>query len=206
MSFLPNGAAKDNTLLLWLLARLLQNLQLDVCYAAQLSEAERNLIGFIMNVPPPHRAAELRNRLTGMIGIDVDAWLSEIATINAATDGPPEPGKSILSVKISDVIPEQVSWLWGMRFARRSLGLIVGKPGCGKSFLTDAIVAGATNGWVWPDGRPGVVQPVALPLGVAGPAPTAGCNAIMLNAEDDASYTIRPRLEACREPQRSTAA
>lgn len=39
-------------------------------------------------------------------------------------------------VRLSEVEPEPVTWLWPGRIARGKLALIIGDPGQGKSFLT----------------------------------------------------------------------
>lgn len=84
-------------------------------------------------------------------------------------------------VRMSDVKPEKVEWLWPGRIARGKLTLIAGNPGLGKSFLTTDIVARVTTARSWPDSR----QEKRSFGGV-----------VMLSAEDDLSDTIRPRLDA----------
>ena len=82
--------------------------------------------------------------------------------------------------RLSEVQPEDVRWLWPGRIAAGKLTLIAGHPGLGKSFLTVDLAARVTTGAAWPDGQ--------------GRAPRG--SVVMLNCEDDAADTIRPRLDA----------
>src|SRR5262245_1316544 len=84
-------------------------------------------------------------------------------------------------VKLADVQPEQVQWLWPGRIALGKLTLIAGEPGLGKSFLTLDIAARVTTGEKWPD------DPTTFKL----PG-----SVVLLSAEDDVADTIRPRLDA----------
>lgn len=81
-------------------------------------------------------------------------------------------------VRLADVQPEDVSYLWPGRIARRKLQLIVGDPGLGKSTITLDIAARVTRAGVWPDG---------------GHAPQG--DVILLSAEDGLADTVRPRLD-----------
>jgi putative DNA primase/helicase len=81
---------------------------------------------------------------------------------------------------MADVQPEKIEWLWPGRIALGKQTLIGGEPGLGKSQVATALAAAATTSGTWPcdEGR--------APLG----------SVIILSAEDDASDTIRPRLDA----------
>jgi hypothetical protein len=83
-------------------------------------------------------------------------------------------------IRMADVKPEQVSWLWKQRVAFGKLNLIAGDPGVGKSFITLDIAARGTTGRDFPDGAPGC-PPIPV---------------VVLSAEDGTADTIRPRLEA----------
>ncbi|MCA9152883.1 MAG: AAA family ATPase, partial [Planctomycetales bacterium] len=61
-------------------------------------------------------------------------------------------------VRLSDVEPETVRWLWPGRIALGKLTLFAGDPGLGKSFLTMDIAARVTTGTTWPD-SPTVAAP-----------------------------------------------
>jgi len=84
---------------------------------------------------------------------------------------------------MSDVEPEEVSWVWEPRIARRKLTLLEGDPGAGKTWLALTLAAMITRGWPWPgaDGRPGETRT---------PAPV-----LYLSAEDGLADTLRPRLD-----------
>jgi putative DNA primase/helicase len=88
---------------------------------------------------------------------------------------------------MADVEPEKIEWLWPGRIAIGKQTLIGGEPGLGKSQITAALAATVTTGGAWPceEGR--------APLG----------SVIILSAEDDASDTIRPRLDAAGADVRS---
>lgn len=89
----------------------------------------------------------------------------------------------IVSRRLSDVEPEEVTYVWPGRIPRGKLTLIVGDPGVGKSFMTLDVAARISSGTPWPD-RPGE-------------SVEAG-NVVIFSAEDDAADTIRPRLDAAR--------
>lgn len=83
-----------------------------------------------------------------------------------------------ITVRISDVQREEVSWLWHGRIPIGKLTLFDGDPGVGKSWLTLAITAAVTKGSNLPQDvahRPGKV--------------------VLLTAEDGLGDTVRPRLE-----------
>jgi putative DNA primase/helicase len=84
-------------------------------------------------------------------------------------------------VRMSDVQPELVAWLWPARIALGKVTLLAGDPGLGKSFLTLDIAARVSTGRDWPD-CPGMAT---TPGGV-----------VLLSAEDGVADTIRPRLDA----------
>jgi hypothetical protein len=82
------------------------------------------------------------------------------------------------SVRMSDVQPQQIKWLWRSRIACGKLTLIAGDPGLGKSMLTASLAAHVTTGRKWPDGA-------ECPKG----------SVIFVSGEDDPGDTIRPRLD-----------
>lgn len=111
-----------------------------------------------------------------------------VALADAAQTGPPErpapaePYAPVL-VRLADVKPEPIRWLWPGRIALGKLTLIAGDPGLGKSFITLDMAARLSRGTGWPD-----------QLAVAGPRG----GVVLLSAEDDLADTIRPRLDAAR--------
>ena len=86
-----------------------------------------------------------------------------------------------VTVRLSDVQPELLRWLWPGRIALGKLTLLCGDPGLGKSFVTLDLAARVSSGTAWPD----------LPL-----LPNPAGSVVLLSAEDDLSDTIRPRLDA----------
>jgi len=102
-------------------------------------------------------------------------------------DVPPpdeEPGQTtpsrLSTIRLSDVQPERVSWLWPGRIPAGKLVTLDGDPSLGKSTLSLAFAAVVTTGGTWPDNSP--------------------CNypgdVILLSAEDGLADTVRPRLDA----------
>jgi hypothetical protein len=82
-------------------------------------------------------------------------------------------------VRLADVQPTDVEWLWPGRIAVGKLTLVAGDPGLGKSFLSLDIAARVSDGGKWPDCES------YAPLG----------SVVILTAEDDLSDTVRPRLD-----------
>ena len=91
----------------------------------------------------------------------------------------PEPGA--VTVRLADVQPERVDWLW---FGRLPLGKIVvldGDPSVGKSTTAVDCAARVSTGRAWPDGEP-----------------CRRGSVLLLSAEDGLADTIRPRLDAAQ--------
>lgn len=84
-------------------------------------------------------------------------------------------------VRVCDVHPELLRWLWPGRIPLGKLTLLAGDPGLGKSFVTLDLAARVSSGTTWPD----------LPL-----LPNRPGSVVLLSAEDDLADTIRPRLDA----------
>jgi len=90
----------------------------------------------------------------------------------------PKKDRTPITVRVSDVQREEVSWLWHHRVPRGKLTIIEGDPGEGKSFLSLAIAAAVTVG-----------------LGLPGEAKRDPETVVLMSAEDGLGDTIRPRLE-----------
>src|SRR4051812_632576 len=94
---------------------------------------------------------------------------------------------SLAAVRCADIVPTAVTWLWEPYLPRGKLAVLDGDPGTGKSFVPIALAGRVSRGGDMPRG--------------AAPTP-AGC-VLLLNAEDDATDTIRPRvLAAGGDPDR----
>jgi hypothetical protein len=178
-------------------------------YTAQLVAAGVKLVVVLPDNDDPgdkHAVAVARSCLTAGLAVkvvrlpelapkgDVSDWLAvghtceELAHVVKAVSlaalvdlesaaGRPDAGPVL--VRLADVAPERVSWLWPGRVARGKLTLLAGDPGLGKSFLTLDMAARVSTAGQWPDG---------------GRAPSG--NVILLSAEDGPADTIRPRLDA----------
>ena len=107
--------------------------------------------------------------------------VSVLNSQDTPTTSPAPATERVASVRMADVTPEPVRWLWPGRFALGKLSLIAGEPGLGKSFVTLDMAARVTRGAGWPCG---------------GPAPSQPGGVVLLSAEDDLKDTIRPRLDA----------
>lgn len=83
-------------------------------------------------------------------------------------------------VRMSDVSPRKVDWLWPGRIPLGKLVVLDGDPGLGKSTVLCDLAARVSTGAEMPDGVPGV-----------GPA-----GVVMLSGEDDSDDTSAPRLIA----------
>lgn len=114
------------------------------------------------------RKRELDNTFNGILKREM--------TNRASTSAPTEA----VLVNFADIKSEPIQWLWQYRVALGKLTLFVGDPDVGKSLLTSAISSAVSKGSPW------FVDNLPCPMG----------DVIVLSAEDDASDTIKPRLEA----------
>ena len=112
---------------------------------------------------------------------EVDSIVHSITKRELAKEPKPEAGLYLES--FSRIEPQKVEWEWDSRIPQGKVTLLVGDPGGGKSFLSLAIAAGITRG----TRLPGDNRPDALPGDV-----------IIMNFEDGAADTIRPRADLCR--------
>ena len=90
-------------------------------------------------------------------------------------------GSRLSVVRMSDVQPEPIEWLWRGRFARGKPTLLMGDPGLGKSLITHWLAARCSVGGDWPDQG-------ACELGTA----------ILFTIEDGLADTVAPRLLAAK--------
>jgi putative DNA primase/helicase len=89
-----------------------------------------------------------------------------------------EPEALPMLLRVADVLGEQIDWLWRGWLPKRMLTILGGDGGDGKSTVMAALIAALTTGGTLPDGSR---------------APRT--NVLMLSAEDDVAYAIRPRLD-----------
>ena len=83
-------------------------------------------------------------------------------------------------VRLSEVKPEPINWLWPGRIAKGKITFIAGLPGLGKSQVTVSIAAIVSSGGIWP------VDEMPADVG----------NVLILSTEDGIADTIKPRLLA----------
>ncbi len=103
------------------------------------------------------------------------------------------PGREPLghTVRLSDVTPETLRWLWPGRIPAGKITLLDGDPGLGKSTLLCELAARISRG-----------EP--LPGDDSGPGAPRGV--LLFSAEDDVFDTIRPRIDAAGgDPKRVAA-
>jgi hypothetical protein len=95
------------------------------------------------------------------------------------------PGREPLghTVRLSDVAPEALRWLWPGRIPAGKIPVLDGDPGLGKSTLLCELAARISRG-----------EP--LPGAGADAAPAAPRGVLLFSAEDDLFDTIRPRIDA----------
>jgi hypothetical protein len=89
------------------------------------------------------------------------------------------PQSRIVSRRLCDIEPEEISWLWPKRIPRGCLTVVGGRPSSNKSTLTLWLTALVTVAGQFPDGTE-----------------CERGSALVLSAEDDAAKVIRPRFDA----------
>jgi hypothetical protein len=119
-----------------------------------------------------------------------------------STTNLPRAARIAGAVRLADVVPTGIRWLWPGRIPLGRVTLLVSDPGLGKSLLTLDIAARVSRAAPWPDQcsplapreenrlaeRDDYTLPSAFPLPPS--------SVLLLTAEDDLADTIRPRLEA----------
>ncbi len=93
-----------------------------------------------------------------------------------------EESTEAVVLRLADVAGGGLGWLWPGRIPMGKLTMLVGDPGLGKSLIALDVAARVTRGLPWPDAAD------------SGNAPQG--RVVLMSAEDEASDTIRPRLEA----------
>lgn len=136
------------------------------------AEVTTILLGFAERCVPPFDQADVRR-------IVADLAAKDATRARAAAGAVAPPSSDPVLIRLSDVQPEPVTWLWPQRLAIGKLALFIGEPGVGKTYVALDIAARVTQGGAWPDG--------AL-------APQGGV--VILTAEDGLADTLRPRLDA----------
>lgn len=162
--------------------------------AQKAAEALYGVAASVRVIFPPDDVKDLRKWITAPAPPSRDELLRIIDdTPEWRPDPTTRPGPVL--VRLADVAPAQIEWLWEQRVAIGKLTLIAGDPGLGKSFLTIDMAARVSIGAGWPD-RPGDA--------LLGKRPGPG-GVVMLSAEDDVADTMRPRLDAAGGDPRRVA-
>lgn len=134
-----------------------------------------------LTVPAPHKdVSEMRASDPAAFA---DAWRElRAAAVPVATAGA-EPAPEPVIVRLADVEPQRVGWLWPGWMPEGCLVVLDGDPGLGKSSLTLDVAARLSRGLALPplDGPDLGRRPAA---------------SLLLGAEDSLAHTVRPRLDA----------
>jgi RecA-family ATPase len=95
-------------------------------------------------------------------------------------------GDGAFALRLADVHPESVSWVWRGFIPIGKVTLLDGDPGLGKSTVTLDLAGRVSCAAPMPDGTPGIDG-----------------NVLVLTAEDGLEDTVRPRLDAAgADPER----
>jgi hypothetical protein len=89
--------------------------------------------------------------------------------------------RGLITVRLADVTPERVRWLWSGYLPAAKLTMLDGLPDVGKSTIALDLVARVSTAREMPDGSPGLTEPGAV---------------VLFTAEDGVADTVRPRLDA----------
>lgn len=113
------------------------------------------------------------NKFKGRRGEDTQLRTEIDKVFNGTTVKVHEYGDLIC---FADIQEKEITWLWKPYFPQGKLVVVEGDPGEGKSWLSLALVAAVSRG--------NKILDCQMPVG----------NCLILNAEDDAEDTIKPRL------------
>lgn len=108
------------------------------------------------------------------------------------------------AVRLTSLTKRPVDWLWPERIPIGKVTLLVGDPGLGKSLVALDIAARVSTGKPWPDQERGQepgsqsedLEHAATQTLAPNSSFLAPSSVLLLNAEDDLSDTVLPRLEA----------
>ena len=128
--------------------------------------------------PPKGDAADAISQ-----GVDITSLIATAAEFNVglyADQDQAIPVPGVHAIRLSDVEPEEVSWLWRGYIPYGKLTVLGGDPGLGKSWATLDLGARVTVGAETPDGNE------RIDVGAV----------VLLTAEDGLADTVRPRIDA----------
>ncbi|MBU0641350.1 MAG: AAA family ATPase [Planctomycetes bacterium] len=112
---------------------------------------------------------------------DADANQSGLTGDSLPSTGPEVVQRPrAVTIALDAVKASEVEWLWDGRIAKRTLTVVFGTPGVGKSFLMHDLAGRVSAGRAWP-------------VGTTGRTEAAGV--VLVTAEDDPAMVLRPRFE-----------
>jgi putative DNA primase/helicase len=132
----------------------------------------------IVTLPGLPEKGDLCDWLAGGGTKDTLKALAKAAPVWRPTAVDPSALGTPVLLRMSDIAPERIDWIWPGRLARGKKSMLAADPGVGKSTLSVDIAARITRGAAWPDGG-------RAPLG----------SVLMLCAEDGLADTVRPRID-----------
>src|SRR5262245_47027426 len=94
---------------------------------------------------------------------------------------PTQPAPTPRPIRYSQIIPENLQWLWPDRIPLGKLTLIVGETGAGTGLLAIDVAARLTSGRAWPGDSRKKTPPASV---------------ILLHGNDDQSSVVAHRLVA----------
>ena len=106
---------------------------------------------------------------------------AEITAQELMGNAKPKP-KTVRQLNVSDahtIQPKKIAWVWLGRIARKTLAMVVGVQGDGKSIFVGSIIASLTSGKPFVDGT----------------KPLATGRVILISGEEDAGSVLVPRLD-----------
>ena len=181
------------------------NKSLDARTIAHLDESE----DFEYHRGRCHAFIQIKNSYLSYYGYIAEDWqqfidnaltpyrdqIKQWAQSDSLTDRPdaptfdPEPMKpttrqsaypQLITTPLSEVEGKIIQWFWPNRMPSGMLSLLVGNPGCGKSFLTMYMCSRITTGQDWPDAK-NTIEPGSV---------------LLFSDEESLEYAIKPRLDA----------
>lgn len=99
--------------------------------------------------------------------------------LNRQPGSEPVQATNAVLLKLSDVVPKKLRWLWHSRIPLGKVTVLDGDPGLGKSLISIDIAASLSKGKPMPNAATFDLEPAG---------------AVFLSAEDDPEDTIQPRL------------
>ena len=154
---------------------------LHTCLAAAPSSAQAgHYAGIVRELAERRQLAEHAERLH-QAASNPGADIADVRALAAGSSGHGAAVALPAVVRLADVEPERIDWLWPGYLPLGKVVVIDGDPGIGKSTVCLDIAARVSTGSPMPDGSSGSKGVV-----------------MVLSAEDGLADTIRPRLDAAQ--------